>query len=283
MPGLIESCQKYFGSKDLYEILNIPRTATDKEVRKAYHRLSLLVHPDRVDEEQKLNATEKFKVLGKIHTILSDSGKRALYNSTGSWDDEDDELEDGKDWDEYWRMLFKEITIEDINNYEKKYKESDEELADLKRAYMDRKGDMNYILEAVPFTHTNEEPRLRKLIQGLIDRGEVPEYDAFVNETPQKRERRKRKWEKEAQQAARLEAELERQRKKKKARYDDNSMEDELSGGLEKALMERKKNREASMNSFFDHLGAKYASPKQKEGKKNTARTSTDRKGRKQT
>lgn len=52
-------------------------------MRKAYHRLSLLVHPDRVGEEDKLKATEKFKVLGKIHTILSDAGKRAVYNTTG--------------------------------------------------------------------------------------------------------------------------------------------------------------------------------------------------------
>ncbi|XP_075230761.1 J domain-containing protein CG6693-like isoform X3 [Lycorma delicatula] len=238
MPGLIESCQKYFGSKDLYEILNIPRTATDKEVRKAYHRLSLLVHPDRVDEEQKLNATEKFKVLGKIHTILSDSGKRALYNSTGSWDDEDDELEDGKDWDEYWRMLFKEITIEDINNYEKKYKESDEELTDIKKAYMNRKGNMNHIIKSVPFTTCKDKPRLRKLIQGFIDRGEVPEYDAFINE-PQKCDQRERKCEREAQEAARLKAELERQKQEKEGRCS-NSVEGELVCDLEKVRLELK-------------------------------------------
>lgn len=271
MPGLIESCEKYFGSRDLYEVLKISRTATDKEVRKAYHRLSLLVHPDRVSEEHKLNATEKFKVLGKIHTILSDSGKRALYNSTGSWDDEDDELEDGKDWGEYWRMLFKEITIEDINNYEKKYKGSAEELADLKRAYVDREGDMDYILEAVPFTNTDEEPRLRELIQGLIDSGEVPEFDAFINETPRKRERRKRKWAKEAEQAARIEAELERQKKEKKAKAGiDDCEDDELAEGLEKAILERKRNREASMSSFLDQLAAKYSSPKPKTRKSST-------------
>jgi len=52
---------------------------------------------------------------------------------------------------------------------------------------------MDFILEAVPFTHTEEEPRLRELIQGLIDKGDVPEYKAFTDETPRKRERRKRK------------------------------------------------------------------------------------------
>jgi hypothetical protein len=70
---------------------------------------------------------------------------------------------------------------------------SEEELADLKQAYLAREGDMDFILETVPFTHTDEEPRLRGLIQGLIDKGDVPEYKAFTNETPIKRERRKRK------------------------------------------------------------------------------------------
>jgi len=70
---------------------------------------------------------------------------------------------------------------------------SEEELCDLKQAYLNGKGDMDFILEVVPFSHTDEEPRLRELIQGLIDKGDVPGYKAFTNETPKKRERRKRK------------------------------------------------------------------------------------------
>lgn len=70
---------------------------------------------------------------------------------------------------------------------------SEEELGDLKQAYLNGKGDMDFILEAVPFSNTDEEPRLRGLIQGLIDKGDVPEYKAFTNETPRKREQRKRK------------------------------------------------------------------------------------------
>jgi DnaJ family protein C protein 9 len=52
-------------------------------VQKAYHKLSLLVHPDRVEEKEKIEATEKFKVLGKIHSILSDKDKRAIYDESG--------------------------------------------------------------------------------------------------------------------------------------------------------------------------------------------------------
>lgn len=54
-------------------------------VRKAYHKLSLSCHPDRVEESKKLDATEKFKILGKVHSILSDKEKRSVYNETGKY------------------------------------------------------------------------------------------------------------------------------------------------------------------------------------------------------
>lgn len=55
------------------------------------------------------------------------------------------------------------------------------------------KGDMDYILESVPFTNCDEEPRLHAIIEDLIKRGEVPEYTAFTNENDKKKQRRKRK------------------------------------------------------------------------------------------
>lgn len=105
-------------------------------VKKAYHKLSLLVHPDRVPDEIKEEATEKFKVLGRIHSILSDNDKRKIYDETGQFDDESDEVV-MRNWSDYWRSLFKEITVQDINNYEKTYKGSETEIKDLKRAYID--------------------------------------------------------------------------------------------------------------------------------------------------
>ncbi|XP_069687583.1 dnaJ homolog subfamily C member 9 [Periplaneta americana] len=256
MPGLLDLCEKYFGSRDLYEVLKINNSANEKQVRKAYHKLSLLVHPDRVEEHEKVEATEKFKVLGKIHSILSDKEKRAIYDESGDFDEESDEMVE-RDWSEYWRMLFKPITVQDINNYEIKYKGSEEECEDLKRAYLDGKGDMDFILEAVPFTNTEEEPRLRELIQQFIDEGTVPAYKAFTDESPRKRERRKRKWEKEAQEAAKM--------KEEKGVGD---TEDEL-----KMLIQQKQQQRASeFNSFFDALADKYGGKSAAGAKKKTAK-----------
>lgn len=90
-------------------------------VKKAYHKLSLKVHPDRVKDDEKLHATEKFKVLGGVHAILSDKDKRELYDATKSVDEDEYNILEDKDWTVYWRLLFKKITEEDIKAYEKEY------------------------------------------------------------------------------------------------------------------------------------------------------------------
>lgn len=53
-------------------------------VKNGYRRMCLKVHPDRVEEDEKEIATEKFKVLAQIHSILSDAQKRKVYDQTGN-------------------------------------------------------------------------------------------------------------------------------------------------------------------------------------------------------
>ena len=116
-------------------------------MKKAYHKLSLLVHPDRVEEDVKVEATEKFKVLGRIHSILSENDKRKIYDETGQFDEESDEVV-MRNWADYWRTLFKPITVKDIKDYEENYKGSEAELKDLKRAYTDSKYNKKQITTA---------------------------------------------------------------------------------------------------------------------------------------
>ncbi|KAJ8950900.1 hypothetical protein NQ314_007757 [Rhamnusium bicolor] len=99
--------------------------------KKAYHRLSLLVHPDRVEQDQKKIATEKFQVLGKIHSILQDKNKRKLYDD---FDEFDEEVDSSFNWMDYWRSMFKKIEMKDIENYEKEYIGSETELRDIKKS-----------------------------------------------------------------------------------------------------------------------------------------------------
>ena len=68
---------------DLYAELEVPHGADSSEIKKAYHRLSRLHHPDKVSLEQKDEATKKFQQITNAYEILSDDEKRRFYDQTG--------------------------------------------------------------------------------------------------------------------------------------------------------------------------------------------------------
>lgn len=72
--------------------------------------------------------------------MLNDKDARAVYDEEGVVDEEDDILTQDRDWDEYWRLLFKRVTLEDIRQFEAKYKGSEEEDEDLRTAYIESEG-----------------------------------------------------------------------------------------------------------------------------------------------
>ena len=69
--------------KDYYEILGVPKSATLQDIKKAYRSLALTHHPDRVPEDKKKEAEEKFKEISEAYGVLSDSQKRAIYDQYG--------------------------------------------------------------------------------------------------------------------------------------------------------------------------------------------------------
>lgn len=49
--------------------------------------------------------------------------------------DDDDLFKSDVNWEDYWRLLFKKVTKEDITEFENKYKGSEEETSDIKEFY----------------------------------------------------------------------------------------------------------------------------------------------------
>jgi len=72
---------------ELYTILDISKTSTDDEIKKAYKKAALKHHPDRNPNNP--NATSKFQEVGKAFATLGDPDKRKHYDQFGIIDGED--------------------------------------------------------------------------------------------------------------------------------------------------------------------------------------------------
>jgi len=67
--------------RDYYQVLGVPRNATEDAVTKAYRRLAMKYHPDRNPDDKE--AEERFKEAKEAYEILTDSQKRAAYDQYG--------------------------------------------------------------------------------------------------------------------------------------------------------------------------------------------------------
>jgi molecular chaperone DnaJ len=67
--------------RDYYQVLDLPRTATEADVKKAYRRLAMKFHPDRNPDDHE--ATDKFKEVKEAYEVLTDAHKRAAYDQFG--------------------------------------------------------------------------------------------------------------------------------------------------------------------------------------------------------
>lgn len=69
--------------KDYYKILGVPREASAEDIKKAYRKLALKWHPDRVAPEKKEEAQTKFQDIGEAFEVLSDPEKKRIYDQIG--------------------------------------------------------------------------------------------------------------------------------------------------------------------------------------------------------
>ncbi|KAK2155752.1 hypothetical protein LSH36_232g02016 [Paralvinella palmiformis] len=235
MSKFLDECSRLYGTRNLYELLSIDKDASDKSIKRAYHKLSLEVHPDRVKKENVAEATKKFQILGKVYTVLSDKDKRAVYEETGEVDDDDSCLTQDRDWYDYWRLLFGTVTIDDIKNFESIYK-----------------GDIGKIMDSILCATFEDEDRFTEILRKLIEDGELPRYDGFFSEPVRKKKARKRKATEEAAEAEAYKVEL--------------GFGQESS--LKALIAKNQQSRAQASDDFFEKLQQKYAEPKKSQTKK---------------
>ena len=91
-----------------YDVLGVPRTASNHEIKEAYRALALEYHPDRNPSAE---AEERFKDISEAYSVLSDPQKRALCDALAP-----EKCHDS--WEDFRYEQEREVAIQNRRNYE---------------------------------------------------------------------------------------------------------------------------------------------------------------------
>ncbi|XP_058807017.1 dnaJ homolog subfamily B member 12 [Phymastichus coffea] len=109
----IEHVRRIKKCKDYYEILGINKDATDSEIKKAYKKLALQLHPDK---NKAPGAAEAFKAIGNAVAVLTDVEKRKQYDMYGSDEERISSSRHTHTQYSYTRGFEADITAEELFN-----------------------------------------------------------------------------------------------------------------------------------------------------------------------
>jgi DnaJ homolog subfamily B member 12 len=113
----VEIATKIIKTRDYYEVLGVSKDDNEEEVKKAYRKIALKVHPDKNPAPQ---AAEAFKKVSAAFSVLSDSQKRAHYDHFGQDSDSpSQDVDPSAARQRYYRAHYEnspELSPEDIFN-----------------------------------------------------------------------------------------------------------------------------------------------------------------------
>src|SRR5918911_1242698 len=72
---------RQMAKRDYYEVLGVPRNASEQDIKAAFRRLAKDCHPDRRPGDK--TAEQRFKEVNEAYEALKDPQKRAAYDQFG--------------------------------------------------------------------------------------------------------------------------------------------------------------------------------------------------------
>jgi len=92
-------------TKTHYDVLDVdPDTCTLSIIKKAYRKLALLHHPDRVPAEKKEESTIKFREVNEAYEILSDTDRKAEYDRSLKYGSDGQQQQQGQYHNNHYRQ-----------------------------------------------------------------------------------------------------------------------------------------------------------------------------------
>lgn len=165
------------GGKSLYEILNVEKTASASEIKRAYHKAALRLHPDK---NPSADAAAKFQTLQKVYGVLGDEEKRKVYDETGRTEDAELSGDSFKNLYEYYRGVYRAVTEDDVDAFFRTYRGSEEERADVVAAYAKFHGDMGKVFMWVMCSdEAKDAHRFADAVDAAVADGSAPLYKTF--------------------------------------------------------------------------------------------------------
>lgn len=76
----MKACREILAKKNYYDILGVPRNASEDDIKKSYKKHAIKLHPDKNRAPQ---ASEAFKKVSAAYACLTDAQKRKIYDQTG--------------------------------------------------------------------------------------------------------------------------------------------------------------------------------------------------------
>jgi molecular chaperone DnaJ len=70
-------------TRDYYKVLGIQRNVPQIDIKKAYKKLAMKYHPDKVRDLNRIAVENRFKEINEAYSVLSDQKKRRIYDSGG--------------------------------------------------------------------------------------------------------------------------------------------------------------------------------------------------------